>query len=234
MARLDPLVMLPGMMCDERLFAPQKAVIANGRDVIIPKLYGGETITDLARLILAQLPIRFALAGLSMGGIVAMEMMRQAPQRISKMAIMDSNPFAEDSARQSLRDIQIDKVKKGDLRAVMRDDMKPHYLANTPNRQQVLDLCMVMALDLGDDVFIQQSRALASRPDQSGSLAKVKVPSLILYGAEDQLCPEDRHLAMHDLIAGSKLVKIEGAGHLPCLEKPDETTAALQRWLEEE
>ena len=234
MARPDPLVMLPGMMCDERLFAPQQAVIANDRDVIIPKLYGAVTIIDLARLILAQLPPRFALAGLSMGGIVAMEMMRQAPQRISKLAIMDSNPFAENLERQSLRDVQIAKVNKGELRAVMRDDMKPHYLADTPNRQQVLDLCMAMALDLGDDVFIQQSRALASRPDQSDSLAKVKVPSLILYGAEDQLCPEDRHLAMHDLIAGSKLVKIKGAGHLPCLEKPDETTAALQRWLEEE
>ena len=234
MTRPNPLVMLPGMMCDERLFAPQQAAIAHDRDVIIPRLHGAETIAELARLILAQLPARFALAGLSMGGIVAMEMMRQAPQKIIRLAIMDSNPFAEDQARQSRRDVQIDEVKKGDLRAVMRDDMKPHYLADTPNRQQVLDLCMTMALDLGDDVFIEQSRALASRADQSDVLAKVKAPCLILYGAEDQLCPEDRHQAMHDLIAGSKLVKIEGAGHLPCLEKPDETTAALQRWLEEE
>ena len=75
------------------------------------------------------------------------------------MAIMDSNPFAEDPARQSLRDIQIDKAKKGDLRAVMRDDMKPHYLADTPNRQQVLDLCMAMALDLGE-MFLFSNRAL--------------------------------------------------------------------------
>ena len=231
---LDPLVMLPGMMCDDRLFAPQVEAFSSDRQVIIPALSGAETITDLARLLLTQLPGRFALAGLSMGGIVAMEMMRQAPSRISRLALLDTNPFAEDKDRQAIRDQQMAKVQNGALQAVMRDDMKPHYLAASQNRQQVVDLCMEMALDLGAAVFIDQSKALASRPDQAAHLPKITVPCLVLYGAEDRLCPADRHDAMHDLIPTSKLVKIEGAGHLPCLEQPEQTTAALQRWLEEQ
>ena len=229
----DPLVMLPGMMCDDRLFAPQQRALGHDRDVIIPPMRGAETMAGLARLILAILPERFALAGLSMGGILAMEIIRQAPDRITRLAIMDSNPFAEEKERQLMRDAQMEKVNNGGLKEVIRDDMKPHYLADTPNRQAILDCCMDMALDLGKDVFIQQSKALASRPDQTETLAKVNVPALILHGAEDTLCPPQRHHAMHDLIKTSELVTINGAGHLPCLEKPDETTAALKRWLEE-
>ena len=229
----DPLVMLPGMMCDERLFAPQVAAFSGMRQIIIPPLSGESSMAGLARFLLAQLPDCFALAGLAMGGILAMEMMRQSPNRISRLALMDTNPFAEANDRQAIRDQQIEKVQNGALRNVMRDDMKPHYLAVSPNRQQVLDLCMTMALDLGADVFIDQSRALASRPDQTETLKQITVPCLILHGAEDQLCPPSRHIAMHDLIPNAKLVTINGAGHLPCLEQPEQTTAALQRWLEE-
>ena len=91
---------------------------------------------------------------------------------------------------------------------------------------------MARALTLGDDVFAQQSRALASRPDQAQTLRQVNVPTLILHGAEDILCPPERHYAMHDLIEGSELVTIKAAGHLPCLEQAEETTTALKRWLE--
>ena len=230
----EPLVMLPGMMCDARLFQPQIDVFEScyRYEVIIPPLYGADRIADLVQELLLVLPQRFALAGLSMGGIIAMEMMRQAPDQITRLALMDTNPFAETDERQTLREAQIAKVRAGGLKSVIRDEMKPHYLAQSENRRQILDLCMDMALDLGDEVFMQQSRMLASRIDQSETLAKVTVPTLILFGEEDQLCPPERHHAMADLIAGAKLVKIDNAGHLPCLEQPKETTTALQRWLE--
>ena len=228
----EPLVMLPGMMCDHRLFAPQIAVLQVSRDVIVPALYGASTIAGLAHVVLDGLPKRFALAGLSMGGIVAMEIMRQDPDRVTRLALMDTGPFAESLKHQVVRDGQISKVKSGGLRDVMRDDMKPRYLGSTSNCGAILELCMAMALDLGDDVFIQQSRALASRPDQAATLAKIKVPTLILHGAEDTLCPAKLHHAMHVLIPGSELVTIDCAGHLPCLENPIETTTALQHWLE--
>lgn len=226
------LMMLPGMMCDHRLFAPQVAVFEKTRDVVVPPLHGADSVAGLAHMILDDAPERFALAGLSMGGIVAMEVMRQARNRVTRLALMDTNPFAEATDRQAIREGQISKVRSGGLRDVMRDDMKPLYLSDTPNRAAILDICMSMALDLGDEVFIQQSRALANRPDQTATLAEVKVPVLILHGAEDMLCPAEKHRAMYDLIPGAELVTINRAGHLPCLENPVETTAALQRWLE--
>ena len=224
--------MLPGMMCDHRLFAPQIAVLEVSRDVIVPTLHGADTIAGLARVVLDGLPKRFSLAGLSMGGIIAMEIMNQDRGRVTRLALMDTGPFAESPKHQAIRDGQISKVKSGGLRDVMRNDMKPRYLGNTSDCTAILELCMAMALDLGDDVFIQQSRALASRPDQTAILAKITVPTLILYGAEDKLCPAKLHHTMHDLIPGSELVTINSAGHLPCLENPVETTVALQHWLE--
>jgi pimeloyl-ACP methyl ester carboxylesterase len=110
--------------------------------------------------------------------------------------------------------------------------MKPNYLAKGPGKQAVLDLCMAMALDLGPEIFARQSRALRGRADRQAALAAFKGPALVLMGAEDRLCPLDRHQLMHALMPQSRLVIIEGAGHLPPLEKPDETAAALRRWLE--
>lgn len=232
MAGSATLVLLPGMMCNARLFAPQMAAFEADYTVVIPDLYGADNMADLASNILNGLPEKFALAGLSMGGILAMEMARQAAGRITHLALMDTNPFAEPPERQALRETQIQAVRAGGLRKIMRDDMKPHYLAHTPHRQEILDLCMDMAMALGDEVFIQQSRALASRSDQTQTLSKLTIPTLILHGAEDTLCPPERHVAMHEMIPTSNLVVIKNAGHLPCLEQPEETTSALQHWLQ--
>jgi pimeloyl-ACP methyl ester carboxylesterase len=128
---------------------------------------------------------------------------------------------------------QIDEIVLAAVAQVMRDEMKPLYLADTPHRAAILDLCMDMALTLGPAVFADQSRALAGRPDQTATLAAFKGPALVLMGEHDILCPRSRHDVMHALMPQSLLVIIPGAGHLPTLERPFETTAALRRWLEE-
>ena len=125
----------------------------------------------------------------------------------------------------------MEAVRAGGLRAVMRDEMKPKYLADGPRRQAVLDLCMTMALDLGPEVFLDQSRALMTRPDRQDVLRDVAVPTLVLCGADDRLCPPSRHELMRDLIPGAVLEVIAEAGHLPVLEQPGPTNAALARWL---
>jgi pimeloyl-ACP methyl ester carboxylesterase len=191
-----------------------------------------DTIEALAADILRHAPIRFALAGLSMGGIVAMEIVAQAPDRVTRLALLDTNPRAEAEEVRTRREPQIAKARAGRLRDVMRDEMKPNYLAEGPRRQDILDLCMEMALALGPEVFERQSRALARRPDQQETLARVAVPSLVLMGEHDILCPRDRHELMHALIPGSRLEIVEGAGHLPTLERPEATNAAIARWLE--
>jgi pimeloyl-ACP methyl ester carboxylesterase len=219
------------MMCDARLFAPQIAALSGSRAIHLAPISGHDSIEDLAAAVLLHAPPRFALAGLSMGGIVAMEMIARAPARIARLALLDTNPRAEAPELAAGRQAQIDRVRAGGLREVMRDEMKPNYLASGPGREAVLDLCMEMAFALGPEVFIQQSAALRDRSDQQETLKSVRVPTLILCGAEDRLCPIERHRLMHRLIPNSTLTVIDGAGHLPTLEQPEPTTAALCRWL---
>lgn len=228
-----PLVFVPGLMCDARLFAPQIAAFSAGRMVSVADIYHHDNVGDLAADLLSNAPPRFALCGLSMGGIVAMEVLRQAPDRVERIALLDTNPLAETDAVKNGREPQMKRALSGQLDTVLREDMKPRYLVDGPDKSRLLDLCMTMALDLGADVFVSQSRALQSRPDQTATLKNAKLPALVLTGAHDQLCPMHRHQLMHDLIDGSVLEIIEKAGHLPTLEQPDQTNAALKRWLEE-
>ncbi len=229
---MTPLVLLPGMMCDARLYAPQIAAFSGTRTVHCAPIGGHDSMAALADAVLAHAPPRFALAGLSMGGIVAMEIMATAPERVERLALLDTNPRAELPEMQARRAPQMARVAAGELREVMRDEMKPNYLADGPGRQAVLDLCMDMALDLGPDVFARQSLALRDRPDRQETLRGVRVPTLILCGREDRLCPVERHELMHVLIPDSKLEIVEGAGHLPVLENPAATNTALARWLD--
>lgn len=229
---MTPLVFLPGMMCDARLFGPQSAYFSGRRVVHHAPISGADSMQDLAAEVLAQAPERFALAGLSMGGIVAMEILRQAPGRVERIALLDTNPLPEADVVKARRGPQIDKARSGRMADVMRDEMKPNYLADGAGKKALLNLCMEMALDLGPEVFIRQSIALRDRPDQSETLRGFDGPALVLCGRHDALCPVARHELMAGLLTGATLAIIEGAGHMPTLESPNETNAALERWLE--
>jgi pimeloyl-ACP methyl ester carboxylesterase len=224
------LIFLPGMMCDERLFTPQLGAFPKAR-VITPIDF--DTVQAMASDVLRQAPHTFALAGLSMGGIVAMEVLRQAPERVSRLALLDTNPRAELESVKAMRAPQIESVKAGGLKTVIQEEMKPNYLVDSPRKPEILDLCMTMALKLGPDAFVNQSIALRNRPDQTETLRAYKGPALVLCGKQDRLCPVERHELMHALLANSHLEIVENAGHLPTLEQPKITTAALARWLEE-
>ena len=227
----QPVVLLPGMMCDARLFAPQIAAMSALHPVTVMPLVGHAQVSELAYNVLQAAPTAFALMGLSMGGIVAMEIIRQAPQRVTRLALFDTNHLSDTPERANLRNKEIQRVHNGELKAVIRDDMKPNYLAPNENKQAILDLCMSMAQALGPQVFIQQSRALQTRSDQTATLAKINVPTLIACGESDTLCPIERHQFMHELVPNSELQIIKGAGHLPTLEQPAVTTNIFHKWL---
>ncbi len=227
----EPLVLIPGLMCDGRLFGPQITEFGRGRAVHLANITRAATVPALAAQVLEEAPARFALAGLSMGGIVAMEIMAQAPERVTRLALFDTNPKAEVASVAAAREPQIVAVQDGHLIRVMRDEMKPNYLAPGPGRAEVLDLVLDMARRLGPDVFTAQSRALQTRPDQQDTLRRVRVPSLILCGEHDALCPLHRHELMAHLIPDARLVVVPGAGHLPTLEQPDAVNSAMQDWL---
>ncbi|MGR3464519.1 alpha/beta fold hydrolase [Limimaricola sp.] len=228
-----PLLLLPGMMCDARLFAPQVAAFGAAREMILPEIGGHDGMAALAAAVLAGAPPRFALAGLSMGGILAMEVLRQAPGRVDRIALMDTNPRAEAEDVRARRGPQIEAAQAGRHMQVIEEQMIPNYLAPGAARPDIVALCREMARDLGAQVFVNQSRALRDRPDQQETLAAATCPALILCGRHDIPCPIERHERMAALMPHATFTIVEEAGHLPVLERPEHTNAALARWLED-
>lgn len=229
----DPVVFLPGMMCDARLFAPQVADLGRDRVVSVAPITRGERIEEIASGLLDHLPGRFALAGLSMGGIVAMELLRRAPDRVTRIALMDTNPLAETPQSSVGYEPLIAKLRAGMVAEAVDMVLGEGVLAPGAHRLEVLAQVMEMAAALGPDALVRQVRALQRRRDYQAVLRRCQVPALVLCGAADTLTPPRRHAFMAGLIPGATLRMIDGAGHLPVLERPAETNAALRGWLEQ-
>lgn len=227
----EPLVLLPEFMCDARVFLPQIIGLGRDRPVTVAPLAGGERVEEIASHLLPQLPQRFALAGLGLGGMVAMEILRRAPDRVARLALMDTEPLAETPAQAAERDPLIVRARSGALDAAVAAVIRPEHLAPGPGRFEVIATLAEMARGLGVEAFTRQIRALQRRRDQQATLRRCKVPTLLLCGAEDTLMPVKRHVFLAELVHGATLRIIDGAGHLPTLEAPDETTEALSEWL---
>ena len=222
----ENILLLPGMMCDSRLWAAQEASFA--QPVFHADTRHHDTMTSMAQATLASAPERFAMVGLSMGGILAFEIWRQAPERVSHLALLDTNPHAESPERQTLRLQQIEEVAAGRLRELAIESLKPLYLAEAHRDYEVLlEQILAMAMDLGPDVFRQQSLALRSRVDSVPTLPTITCPTLVLCGDEDNLCPVAYHELMAREIPEAELLVVANCGHLSSMEQPDAVTEAL-------
>jgi len=168
-----------------------------------------------------------------MGGIVAMEVLNRIPGRITRLCLISTNPLPEHPAFAATREPLIVGVQAGRLDEVMRDMVPPDFLAPGPDRLEIQAVLADMARDLGPDVFIAQSRALQRRPDQQATLRRCEVPTRIICGEADPLTPVRRHEFMAGLIPDATLSVIEGCGHIPMLEKPEQTTQILRDWLDQ-
>jgi pimeloyl-ACP methyl ester carboxylesterase len=227
----EPLVLLPGLMCDARVFWPQIAELSAFKTVTVAPVTQGERIEEIASNLLDQLPKRFALAGLGLGGMVALELLRRAPDRISRIALMDTSPLAETPQAAAAREMLIVKARSGRMADVMREEVQPTYLAPGPDRAAVMEIVLDMADTLGPEIYVRQARAMQRCRDQQAMLRKCKVPAMVLCGAFDKINPVKRHSFMAELIPNARLCVIEDAGHLPTLEQPARTTAALIDWM---
>lgn len=223
--------MIPGMMCDDRIFEPQIKGLSSMVEIHTADISKHTNIKDLAADVLRNAPPKFSLAGHSMGGIVAMEVCLQAPNRIEKLALIDTNPMAELEEVKLNRERQMSEALSGKLTNVIREEMKPQYLADSDNSDTILNICMEMAISLGPKTFINQSKALQGRVDQQKTLKSIDIPVLIMCGLEDKLCSVEKHELMHNIISNSTLEVIKNAGHLPTLEQPEQTTEVLKKWL---
>lgn len=228
----EPLVLIPGMMCDGRVFGPQIDDLSRDHVVIVAPPVVGETIREMAAHILDQLPPRFALAGISMGGIVAMEIARRAPDRVIRLALMSTSPLPDTPAQATWREPQIVRASAGRLEEAMAEAMSPDNLAPGPTRDTVMRLLLDMARGQGGEMFVRQSRALQRRPDAQRALQKLRIPTMVMCGAHDRLTPPKRHETMAALIHGAELVILPDAGHLPTLEVPEQVNIGLRAWMQ--
>ena len=220
-------------MCDARVFEAQVAALSRDVPVMVAPVSQGATIEEIAEGLLRFLPERFALVGLSMGGIVAMELLRRAPGRVTRIALMDTNALSETPKTAAAYEPWIIAARAGRLEDAVRQMMQQDFLAPGEGRLAVLNRYVAMAMDQGAEVFVRQAKALQRRRDLQSALRRCKVPALVLCGEHDQLTPVKRHKFMAELIPSADLTVVPGAGHLPTWEQPEAVNAALKTWLKQ-
>lgn len=228
-----PLVFVPGMMCDARLFMPQIVSLSNRHPITIAPITRDSKIEAMAAALLAAAPRRFALVGADMGGMVAMEVLRQAPDRLDRICLIGTTPLPETPVEAADREPMIISAKAGNFQQVLDEALTSDALAPGSARIGILGQLKSMALDLGPDVFERQCRALQRRKDQQATLRKAKVPVHLVCGAHDALTPVRRHETMADLIPHANLTVLQDAGHVPTLETPEAMAGVLSSWLEQ-
>ncbi len=227
-----PLVLLPGLLLDERLWRPQIDGLGEQAEAWVADLTRDDSIASMARRALAEAPAgRFALCGLSMGGYVAMEIMRQAPGRVERLALLDTQAIPETPEATERRAAQVRLAKDGKLALVVERLLPLELYGPQLEDAKLRELRKAMALSVGVEAFLRQIAAIIGRADSRPALAAIACPTLVLCGEQDLLTPRARHEEIAAAIRGSTLVTVPACGHLSTLEKPLEVNRALSAWL---
>lgn len=230
---IEPLVLIPPMMCDARVFYAQLASLSADTPITFAPITGGERMEELASQILSWMPPKFALAGMGMGGMVAMEVLRPAPERVTRVAFIATNAQADTPEISALREPNIVVAKSGRLDDAMQSEVNPAWLSPGPYRMDVVSLLSDMAHAMGPDIYVRQSRAMQRRKDQQNIMRRIKQPALVMCGDHDGQNTLRRHEFIAELIPYAQLEVIPHAGQMPTLENPDAVTAALRRWMKQ-
>ncbi len=226
-----PLVLLPGLLCDAALWRHQMDTLADIAEITVADLTGDDRFDDMARSVLEAAPETFALAGLSMGGYVAHEIMRQAPGRVTRLALLDTSARADTPGQSERRRAFIAQTRHGDFKGVT-SRLLPMLIH--PDRLEDGDLTgtiMAMAEGVGREAFLRQQNAIMHRPDCRRDLGAIHCPTLVLCGRQDALTPLAGHEEMADGIPNATLVVIEDCGHMAPMERPRAVSAVMRYWL---
>ena len=232
----EPLLLVPGLMCDHTVWEPLLPALTAGRACTVVDHGMADSLPRMAQQLLDTAPDRFAIAGHSMGARVALEVLRQAPGRVTRVALLDtgyqaraSGAAGEEEARK--RHALLALAREQGVRAMatawVQGMVHPARLGDTP----LIEAILAMFERKSADVFACQIHALLERPDASDVLASLQVPTLILCGRQDGWAPVAQHQAMQRLAPGSVLNVIEDAGHMAPMERPEAVTGALVHWL---
>lgn len=232
--RSTTLLLLPGTLCDARIWAGPLEAFAGERPCVVPDYRFDDSVGEMAVSALARVEGELIVIGLSMGGVVALEIWRQAPGRVAAMALFDTDPGPDTPQRRAKRDGQVLRATHGELAAMVATDLAPTYFSAAGALDASLQSTVVsMALDQGVGAFAAQATALATRADSWPLLKTIGVPVLVACGAEDGICPPQSHERMASLLPSAALVSIPQAGHLSTLEQPEASARTLRAWLKD-
>ena len=225
-------MLIPGLLASARMYAAQIPQLWRLGPVTIADHTRAESMSAIAQDILRVAPARFALVGLSMGGYIAFEMLRQAPQRIAKVALLDTSARADAPEQSAMRRAQMSLAAQGRLAEVLEQQL-PRLVGRARREDAALrEVFKLMAEEVGAAAFIRQQTAIMGRTDSRPTLGDIRCPALVLVGAEDELTPPERAAEIAGGIAGARLVTVPQSGHVSTLEQPEEVTRALLEWLQ--
>lgn len=227
------LVLLPGLLNTRRVWQQQIENLSDVADIVVPELFHHDSIGAMADVALAAIPGPFALAGFSMGGYVAFDILRRAGHRVERLALVDTQATPDAPEATARRRGFIEQTRIGRFKGVMPTLMPIILHASRLQDTSVTQPIVDMALEVGAEGFVREQRAIMARHDSRPLLGAIRVPTVVIVGRQDQVTPLARAEEMAATIANARLVVMEECGHMSPLEKPAEVTAALRKWLEQ-
>ncbi|WP_298830151.1 alpha/beta hydrolase [uncultured Planococcus sp.] len=228
----DNLVLLPGTLCDARQWEHQIDHLSAIADITIGDVTSGDTLKEMANTVLAKAPAKFSLAGLSLGGMVALEIIKQAPERVNRLALLNTNPTGPKPEQRTAWNGFINLVNEGRFNEITKDHLLPYLVhPNHLTNVELTSAIIEMAEAVGPDAYLRQLHAVATRINYVPYLQSIPCPTLILVGKEDTICPVSLHKEMHDHIPNSGIIIVKECGHLSSMEQPEAVTNALREWL---
>ncbi|HER27259.1 MAG TPA: alpha/beta hydrolase [Rhodospirillales bacterium] len=226
------LVLLPGLLLGPDLWAHQIETLSDLADISVADLTIDDRLEDMAGRVLEQAPTTFSLAGLSMGGYVAQEIMRQAPERVERLALIDTSAESDSEIQRRNRLEAIDHVNLGEFKGVTSRILPSFIHTDRLNDQKLTNRIVAMAEKVGRESFLRQQNAILNRKNGIKDLAAITCPLLVMCGRHDSLTPLQQHRAMAAAAPTATLVIVEDCGHLAPIERPYAVSAALRYWLQ--
>ena len=224
------LVLIPGLVCDEQVWRHQAEFLSDIAEIIIPPVVKSSTMSGLAEEVLAISAETFAVAGFSMGGYVAMEMYRQAPERISRLALLDTTARDDTKIKAAARISAIQACEDGKFENVI-DGMISILLHPVHQQTPLSEIVSRMAGRVGSEAFVRRHRAMQSRQDSRDLISSCNIPVRAICGRQDAMCSVEEHEEIANLAKYGRLSVIEECGHMTILERPHAATALLRDWL---
>lgn len=227
----EPLVLVPGLLCSPALFAPQVSAFGKHREVMVADHTRSDSMEAIARDILAAAPKRFALAGLSMGGYIAMAIHRMDHTRITRIAMLDTSARPDIPERTADRRRLMEIAKSEGVRKVQGMLLPRLIHPARMSEPGLVETVLKMSEDVGIEGFLRQQEAIIARPDARPGLSAIRCPALVLVGEQDLQTPPDIADEIASGIPGARLVKVPDCGHLSTLERPEAVNHAIAEWL---